>query len=79
MVPDLIWAPDFFGSQEIWSPDFHGGTKFIQDQVSRGPNFSGIKFLEDQISRGSIFLGTKNVGAQMRLRAISVIYSLLSL
>ena len=20
MVPDLIWAPDFFGSQEIWAP-----------------------------------------------------------
>ena len=19
MVPDLIWAPDFFGPQEIWS------------------------------------------------------------
>ena len=20
MVPDLIWAPDFFGPQEIWAP-----------------------------------------------------------
>ena len=20
MAPDLIWAPDFFGPQEIWSP-----------------------------------------------------------
>ena len=20
MVPNLIWAPDFFGPQEIWSP-----------------------------------------------------------
>ena len=33
MVPDLIWAPDFFGPQEIWSQYenasmFHAGTKF---------------------------------------------------
>ena len=21
IVPDLIWVPDFFGSQEIWSPE----------------------------------------------------------
>ena len=20
MVPDVIWAPDFFGPREIWSP-----------------------------------------------------------
>ena len=45
MVPDLIWAPDFFGPQEIWSPskfgpsikkpcdDFRVGTKFIGVQI----------------------------------------------
>ena len=55
MVPDLIWAPDFFGPQEIWSPskfgpsikkpcdDFRVGTKFIGVHTSWGPNFSGTK------------------------------------
>ena len=28
MVPNLIWAPDFFGPQEIWSPRNLGHKKF---------------------------------------------------
>ena len=39
MVPDLIWAPDFFGPQEICSQYesasmFHAGTKFPGAQKS---------------------------------------------
>ena len=77
MVPDLIWAPDFFGPQEIWAPwnlgpvkfgpreiwSLHENyyiafscrnqlTKFLGDQISWGPNFSGTKFLGDQKSQG---------------------------
>ena len=26
MVPNLIWAPDFFGPQEIWTPGNLGPT-----------------------------------------------------
>ena len=64
MVPDLNWALnwDFFGSQEIWSSDFHGVTEFFQDQISRGPKFSGIKFLGDQFLGGPNFFGTKFLG-----------------
>ena len=79
MVTDLIWAPDFFGLQEIWSlrnfgpkkfGHFYEGTKFLGDQVSQGPNFLGPKLLGDQIS-----WGPKKSGAQMRTGTISVIAS----
>ena len=51
MVPDLIWAPDIFGSQEIWSPrnlgpkkfgygNFYEGTKIFRDQFYWGPKKS---------------------------------------
>ena len=28
LVPELIWAPEFFGPQEIWSPSNLGPRKF---------------------------------------------------
>ena len=78
MVPDLIWAPDFFGPQEIWSPrsmaphepydDFHAGLKFLGDQISKGPNLLGPKSL-----RAQTCCELKNSWAQMRLGTISVI------
>ena len=37
MVPDLIWAPCFFGSQEFFDPR--------EKIFMRGPNFLGTKFL----------------------------------
>ena len=61
MVPDLIWAPDFFGPEklklrEIWS--LHENHYMA---------FSWPKFLRAQIS-----WGPKMSGAQMRLGTISV-------
>ena len=46
MVPDLIWAPDFFGPQEICSQYenasiFHAGTKFPWAQKSGAQMISG--------------------------------------
>ena len=74
MVPDFIWASDFFGPQEIWSPRNLAPEKFgprmriiiwpdpafsCRDQVSWGPNLSETKFCGAQISRGP-----KKSGAQ---------------
>ena len=47
MVPNLIWALDFFGPQSLYG-------FFL-----RGPNFFGTKFLGAQIFQGSNLPGTK--------------------
>ena len=73
MVPNLIWAPDFFGPQDIWSPRNLGPEKFGPQECwslhedakyimifMQGINYSGPKFLRDQIS-----WGPKMSGAQM--------------
>ena len=33
MVPDLIWAPDFFGPQEIWALRNLGPEKFGPQEI----------------------------------------------
>ena len=59
MVPDHIWAPDFFGPQEIWALGNLGAGKFgscmkiiIVAQISGSPNFLRTKFLGNEISWG---------------------------
>ena len=62
MVPDLIWAPDFWSPRNLvpeeFVPnenainDFHAGTKFFGAQTSRGPNFLGT----------TIVMGSNEVG-----------------
>ena len=81
MVSDLIWAPDFFGPQEIWSlrnlvpKKFDPRVKFITWLFHAGP-----KLLRDQISclLGLKFLGDQKIqgpkysGAKIRSWTISV-------
>ena len=38
MVPELIWAPDFFGLQEIWAPRSLGPKKFGPEEISQVSN-----------------------------------------
>jgi hypothetical protein len=58
MVPNHVWAPNFFGPKEIWSLHENHYMAFLcRDQVSWGQNFSG----------------PKKSGAQKRLATISVI------
>ena len=53
MVPDLIWAPDFFGPREIWSSRNWGPKKFGPSMKMRHNDFHAVtKFLGDQISCG---------------------------
>ena len=60
LVPDLIWAPDFFGPQKVWAPRNLGPNKFdpcikmLYNDIHAEPKFHG-----DQISWGPNFLGTK--------------------
>ena len=66
MVPNLIWAPDFFGPQEIWfrevwAPHKNHYMAFLwRDQISWGASFSGPKFLGTQTSQGPIFWAQKS-------------------
>ena len=76
MVPDLIWAPDFFvpreicsprfGPQEIWSPRTLGPTKVGSCMNMLYNDFhAGPKFLGDQKSQGpKLNLGTKKFRGQ---------------
>ena len=64
MVPNLIWAPDFFGPQEIWPQRNLGPKKFGGPCMKMHmmifmlrPNISGTKFLGTKIARGPNFLG----------------------
>jgi len=56
MGPNLIWAPDFFGPQEVWSLRNLGPKKvepllkIITWLFHAGPKF--FKFLVDQKSQG---------------------------
>ena len=62
MVPNLIWAPDFFGPQEVWFLRNIGHekigpcTKIITWLFHAGP-----KLLGAQISPGPKFSGPKKV------------------
>ena len=73
MVPNLIWAPDFFGPekfwpQEVWSlrnmepKKFGTRMKIITWHFHAGPKHLRPKFLGDQISWEPNFLGTKFLG-----------------
>ena len=63
MVPDLIWAPDFFGPREIWSPRNSGPTKIGSCmKMIYNDFYVGTKFLRAQTSPGSNFLGLKFLG-----------------
>ena len=77
MVPNLIWVPDFFGSQEIWALRNLGPKKLRPEKfghfmkklcdlscgnhISRDQTFFGPKFLGTQTS-----WGPKKSGANMR-------------
>ena len=50
MVPDLIWAPDFFGPQKIWTPRHLGPKKF-------GPC---MKMSHNDFHAWTKFLGAQN-------------------
>ena len=73
MVPDHVWAPEFFGPQEIWSPRNLCHEKFGPSEVwSLHENhymafYAGTKLLGAQIYRGP-----KKSRAQMRSGTISV-------
>ena len=73
IVPDLIWASDFFGPREIWSPR-NFGPKNVGPNMKMPYNdfHARTKFLGAQISWSPNFLGPKFCGAQMRLGTISV-------
>ena len=59
MVPNLIWAPDFFGPQEIQSPlENHYMAFSCRDQHSWGPNFSRTKNFRGPNEIGLISLTT---------------------
>ena len=74
MVPHLIWAPDFFGPQEIWSLRNLVPKKFGSlIKMPYNDFYAGPKFLRDQISRGLTSWDPKKSGAQMRSGTISVI------
>ena len=69
MVPNLIWAPDFFGPREIWAPRNSGPKNVGPCMKMPYIDFhAGTNFLGTHISRGP-----KKSGAQMRLGTISVI------
>ena len=86
MVPDHIWAPDFFGPREIWTqrslvPE-RGTKKFVSSmKIITWLFHAGPKLLGTKISRGPNFLGPKiqisqapkKLGVQMRSGTISVI------
>ena len=60
MVPDLIWAPDFFDPQEIWAPRNLGPKKLGPCIKMPYIDFhAGSKLLGVQLSWGPNFLGTK--------------------
>ena len=71
MVPDLIWATDFFGPQAIWSPSNLVPEKFGPLEIWSPRNLglcmkmpyndfnAKTKYLGNQISLGPNFLGPK--------------------
>ena len=60
MIPNLIWAPDFFGPQELWSLANLVPKKFgLPMKIIIWHFYVGTKSLGAPIFRGSNFLGTK--------------------
>ena len=60
MVPNLIWAPVFFGPQEVWSLRNLVPKKFEpRMKIITRLFHAGTKFLEGQIPWGPNFLGPK--------------------
>jgi hypothetical protein len=62
MVPDLIWAPDFFGPQEIWSPSSLVPKKFGTREMWSQEIWSQYENGSIIFMRGSNFLGPKSQG-----------------
>ena len=62
MVPEHIWAPDFFSPLENWALRNLGPNKFGPCMKMPYNDFH----LGVQISRGLNFLETKKSGAQLR-------------
>ena len=60
MVPDLFWAPDFYGPQEIWAQRMLGPQnvgsciKMPYNDFHAGPKFLGPKFLGDHVQISKI-------------------------
>ena len=58
--PQEIWTPRNLGPKNVGPcmklpyDDFHAGTKFLEAQMSRGPNFLGTKKLRAQMRSGTI-------------------------
>ena len=66
MVPNLIWAPDFFGPREIWAPRNLDPEKFSPRMKIIICHFhTGTNILGAQISQGPNFLGPKFLGDQI--------------
>ena len=59
MVPDRIWASNFFGSQEIWSTRYLFPKKMPYMDFHAGPSFLEPKFLGSQTSWGTKFPGAQ--------------------
>ena len=58
MVPNLIWAPDFFGPREIWSPRSLVPKKFgPRMKIITWLFLAGPKLLWAQISQGPNEIG----------------------
>ena len=63
MVSDHIWAPDFFGSQEVWSPrnldpeKFSPRMKIITWHFHAGANILGAQIFWEPYFWGTKFLG----------------------
>ena len=72
MVPDLIWASDFFGPQEIWSPKQFGPQEiwYPRNVVTR--NLVSVWKWLNNFHVGIKFPGAQKSGAQMISRTISV-------
>ena len=65
MVPNLIWAPDFFNSQKIWAPRSLDPEKFGPHEIwSLHENHYMAFLCRDQASWGPNFSGPKFLGDQ---------------
>jgi hypothetical protein len=66
MVPNRIWAPDFFGPQEIWSPRSMIPEKYGFQEIRAPHENHHMAFsCGVQISWGPNFSGPKFLGANI--------------
>ena len=73
MVPNLIWAPDFFGPQEIWSPRNLVPKKFGPQEIQSPLENHYMAFsCRDQHSWGPNFSRTKNFRGPNEIGLISL-------